>query len=155
MVNLALVDSVPQSVNLLTQAPDLDTITVARLIGRLSVQHDSLTSQIDNAAIINIGIGVSSVEGFAVAAAAGLPIVSAAASSPARGWLFRDQLRVIKVHSTDTTYEIMVVGESKFDVGAMRKVDKGVLFLIAQQDSIGGTAATVRLSGLVRAMILT
>jgi len=154
MVNLDLADAVPQSANLLTTAPDNDNMTVARIIGRLRAVHTSPTAQVDSRMIVNVGIGVSSAEAFAVATAAGLPVISAADSSPARGWLWRDQGSVIKVHSTGTTYEIMVTADFHFDVGAMRKVDKGILFLIAQIDDVSGTPANILLTGLVRSMYL-
>ena len=155
IVNLALVTDVPQSVDLLTQAPDLDTLTVARLIGKLTVWPASMTTQVDSHMIVDIGVGVASVEAFGVAASAGLPIVIAVASAPPRGWLYRSQIDVMKVHSTGTTFEIAHAGEDKFDIGAMRKVDKGVLYLVAQSTLIDGTAMTVDLTGLVRSMCLT
>ncbi len=154
-VDLNLANEVPQSVDLLTQAPDLDTITVARIIGRLHAAPDDLTSQIDGRMIVDIGIGVASVEGFAVAASAGLPIVSGGASSPPRGWLYRDEMSIIKVHSTGTTFEIMKDDRVRFDLGAMRKIDKGVLFFIAEADGAAGTAFNVKLTGPIRCMILT
>ncbi len=154
-VNQQLVEGTPQSANLLTQAPDLDTMTVARLIGRLYVSHDSLTAQVDSRMMVEVGIGVASQEAFAVAGAAGLPIVGAAASAPPRGWLYRGEMQAIKVHSSGTTYEVMMPDKDKFDLGAMRKVDKGVLFLIADTKLVGGTTATIRMTGLIRTMVLT
>ena len=155
VVALTLVVDVPQSVNLLTQAPDLDTITVARLIGKLTAVPSSLTTQVDSEMIVDIGVGVASVEAFGVAASAGLPVVNAAASAPPRGWLYRAQLHVVKVHSTGTTFEILIQGQDQFDIGAMRKVDKGRLYLVTQSTLIGGSAMNLSLTGLVRAMCLT
>ena len=153
-VGLDLENGVPQSVDLLTQAPDLDTLTVGRMVGRLTAVLDSLTAQVDNRSVIDIGIGVASVEAFGVAASAGLPIADSAASAPPRGWLYRTQLMALKVHSTGTTYEIMIPDTVSFDIRAMRKVDKGRLFLVAEQTLQAGTAATIRLQGLVRTMCL-
>ena len=154
-LQLTLADGVPQCKDLLTQAPDLDTITVARLIAGLTVSPESFTAQVDGRMIIDIGVGVASQEAFAVAGCLGLPIVSAGADSPPRGWLYRGQISCEKVHSTGTTYEIMKRGQVNFDIGAMRKVDKGVLFFIAEANVLGGSAYNVVLTGLVRSMILT
>ena len=95
-----------------------------------------------------------STQAFAVAAAGGLPVVSASASRPPRGWLYRTQLTCIKVHSTGTTYEIMIPDTVEFDIGAMRKVDNGILFMVMEANEITNTAATVTLSGLIRTMYL-
>ena len=154
-VSMLLVDAVPQSVDLLTQAPDLDTITVARLVGRLHAQHAGLTTQVDSRMAINIGIGVASVEAFGVAASAGLPIVGSAASQPPRGWLYRTQMLSTKVHSTGTTYEINEPDMVDFDIRSLRKVDQGRLFLVAESLDIDFTAADIRLTGLIRALCLT
>ena len=152
---MALVDATPQQADLLTQAPDLDTITVTRLIGRLYLVHNDLNAQVDSHMAVNLGIGVASVEGFGVAASAGLPIVGAAASSPPRGWLYRTQMDCLKVHATGTTNEITIRDMVSFDIGAMRKVDQGVLFFLAESFDLAHSAATVRLTGLVRALCLT
>ena len=42
-----------------------------------------------------------------------------------------------------------------FDVGAQRKVDKGVLYLVAFNNLIEATGVTVRFSGIIRALCLT
>jgi len=154
-VDLTLVDGVPQCVDFLAQGVNLDTLTVARIIGTLYVQHADLSAQIDNRAKIDIGIGVASVEAFGIAACAGLAIPNGAGSSPPRGWLYRTEMVCTKVHATGTTYEILIPDKTHFDLGAMRKIDKGVLYLVAEQTNDGGTAASVALMGLVRTMVLT
>ncbi len=155
IVNLDIADAVIESVNLLTQTPDIDTITVARLIGRLRLVHTSLTAQIDSRMVLDIGIGVASSEAFIVGSGLGLPQPGGAGSAPPRGWLYRTQIECLKVHSTGTQYEILLPGDISFDVGAMRKVDKGILFMAVESKDVAGTVANVQLTGLIRALCLT
>ena len=155
IVSLNLTTGTEQSVNLLTNAPSLDTITVGRLIGTLYAQAESLTAQIDGSQSISVGIGVASSDAFNAAANVGLPSPAVSSDAPARGWLYRTNMVVTKVHSTGTTYELAWNDKTHFDVRAMRRVDKGVCFLIVQSSTLIGTAFNVRLTGLIRAMCLT
>jgi len=154
LLSMVLAPGTAQSVDLLTSAVNSDTITVGRLIGRIHVHPDSLTAQVDFGATINVGIGVASADAFGVGTAA-LAGIATAADAPARGWLYRSQMHVTKVHSSGTDYEYGEDDTLAFDVRAMRKVDKGVLYFTAQSTSVVGTAGSLRLTGIIRAMCLT
>ena len=139
--------------NLLTTLSPSDTITVARLIGHLTVLPTSLISTGNHVTNIDMGIGVASIEAFA--ATAGLPLPSIAADVPIRGWLWRERLTMAH-HNDDGTEDSYVKWpEVRFDLGAMRKVDRGVLYFHAIVSLSGGTFVSITVHGLIRAMCIT
>lgn len=140
------------SSNLLTNAPTVDTITAIRIIGDLEIGV-AITSEIEFQASISVGIGVSSVEAFAVASEAGLPRPFDATDFPPRGWLYR---------SVKDSWQFKAAADNQqksnamfhFDVRASRRVDKGVLFLIIRNSADSGAVA-VSVTGIVRVLCLT
>ena len=141
--------------NLLTNAPTRDTITVARLIGKLQV-HTASTDETESSQIIDLAIGVSSVEAFNLGATA-LPDPNTEGDYPPRGWLYATRVYYEQTLPTGGTPTAMwrVLPVIEFDLGAMRRIDKGVLFMIVRNTSIDGAATNMRLTGRVRAMCLT
>ena len=132
-----------------------DNITTARLVMRLAVFPASLTNQVDTVQRVDMAIGVATPEAFAVAGGAGLPDPRVNTQYPARGWLWKSVMWVAKEHGTSGTGEIMVPDKLEADIGAMRKVDKGILYWIAVKTVVGGTAEDLDMSGLVRVLCFT
>ena len=137
--------------DLLANAPTIDTMTVARIIGYLQVEQDP-SGDNEGSQSIDVGIGVSSVEAFTIGPTA-LPDPFSETEYPPRGWLYvaskQASLRLVSGGGTPTPAIF------EFDLGAMRKIDKGVLFLYVRNTASLGTAFTVHLSGRVRSMCLT
>ena len=142
------------AIDLLTPLAASDTITVARLVIHLWVTPLSLTQQIDGITKVDFGIGVAAGEAFAAGIGA-LPDPGDATKVPARGWLWADTVVITKVHSTGTTYEAGNFPETRADIGAMRKVDRGILYLMLAMEQIIDDLTTVQVVGRVRALCLT
>ena len=149
----SLVAGTPQKFDLLENAPALDTHTVIRIIGHLTFMYSPNSTVVDSLSVVDVGIGVSSVEAFAVAAGAGLPAVESDSKYPPRGWLYMATRPVSQ--QTGDTFEGSHNEQATFDfdVRAMRKIDKGILFLLMEQNNVlvGGS---MRVVGRVRALCL-
>ncbi len=155
MLSMALGDGVSESANMLTTLSPSDTKTVVRLVGRLTALPQTPDAQVDGVMSVRMGIGVAAAEAFGIAASAGLPQPDIAADVPIRGWLYRQHMLVGKEHAGGVTNEWAHVDMVQFDLRAARKVDRGVLYFIAEANVIDGTAFGVRLIGLLRALCLT
>ena len=138
--------------DLLQFAPDVDTLTAVRIIGDFDVHYDVTTTIADSDSFVDVGIGVSSVEAFAAGAAA-LPDPANSTSFPPRGWLYASTGYVAQL-VTSSTGIWNINARFQFDLRAMRKIDKGTLFLrIAQANiNVGGAMEIV---GRVRTLCLT
>ena len=77
--------------NLLVDLTPSDTITVARVIVHLTLYPET-GSFLVGATGVDVGIGVASVEAFAVANSVGIPDAFVSAQIPPRGWLWSDRL---------------------------------------------------------------
>ena len=149
----ALVAGTPGVFDLLTAAPEVDTLTAVRIVGDLTVQYLVSTTIVDSLSIVEVGIGVSSVQAFAVAAGAGLPDPSAdPAEYPPRGWLYLAS-QPVSQHA-ESTGVIEHVARFQFDLRAMRKIDKGFLFMVVEQNNIT-VGGAMQMTGRVRALCLT
>ena len=137
--------------NLLLNAPTLDTITVVRLVGYLECVQSSLNES-EYTQSIDIGIGVSSVDAFNVGVSA-LPSPTVETEYPPRGWLYAGQRTVMQTQTPTGMVRNLPIFE--FDLRAMRKIDKGVLFLVIRNEDIDGTTSSIRVIGRVRALCLT
>ena len=154
-ISLTLVPGVPQQLDLLTSLPAMDTATVVRLIGRLSVFPNSIEQQVTGGMIVDIGIGVSAQEAFAVGGLS-LPDVTVNDDSPIRGWLYRSQMLCVKDHASGVTNEFTFVDQLHFDARAARKVDRGNLYVRFESNtSNGATTFDLRMAGLIRTLVLT
>jgi len=98
-----------------------------------------------------VGIGVASVEAFGVGGAS-LPRASLESEYPPRGWLYIASKPVEEKVATEGIH--LLHAQFQFDLGAMRKIDKGILFLQVEQNNIivGGVMSMV---GRVRSLCLT
>ena len=147
----ALVAGAEDHINLLANAPAVDTLTVVRIVGDLWLMYTTNVTVTDSLSIVDCGIGVTSLEAFN-AGGASLPQPSQFDEYPPRGWLYVNSQPVQQQVSTEGVTQLMA--HFKFDIGAMRKIDKGVLFMTLSQFNItvGGSMQVV---GRVRALCLT
>ena len=138
--------------NLLENGVLGDTLTVVRIIGTIEIGINAI-SEIEYAQLIDIGIGVASVEAFA-AAGVSLPSPLIDTEFPPRGWLYV---------STKECWQFKAVNNEQqranaifnFDVRAARKIDKGRLFIRLINSDLEGASFTVRVVGRVRTLCLT
>ena len=140
--------------DLLANAPTVDTLTAVRIVGDLAFNFAS-TSEIEGDAIVDIGIGVSSSQAFSTGASA-LPDPTTETEYPPRGWLYVNTKPMVQSLPTGGTPTAMwlVQPTFTFDLRAMRKIDKGTLFLWMEYLTIGGTV-TPRAIGRIRTLCLT
>ncbi len=138
-------------VDLLAGAPTVDTLTAIRIVVNLNCHYIVTNTLSDSDSVVDIGIGVTSVEAFA-AGATSVPDPSSPTSFPPRGWLYVDTGYVGQALTSATG----VFNENavfKVDLRAARKIDKGTLFLrIANTNiNVGGAMEVV---GRVRVLCL-
>ena len=141
--------------NLLVGAPTVDTLTAVRIIGDIEVTTQTL-SEVEHMETIDVGVGVASAEAFAVGASA-LPDPDDSADYPPRGWLYVARRVVSQSIPTGGTPTAMWRKDAvfAFDLRAMRKIDKGVLYLHVDSTNVDGTSSTTRMTGRVRVLCLT
>ncbi len=152
MAGLAMVAGTPIRFDLLADAPNVDTLTAVRIVGDVTVQYTVSVTVTDSLSIVDLGIGVSSNEAFAVSSSLGLPKPSVTSAFPPRGWLYVASQPVFE--KAESTGIIHHAARFQFDLRAMRKVDKGTLFLTMEQANItlGGS---MQVTGRVRVLCLT
>jgi len=148
----ALVAGTPILANLLAGASTVDTLTAIRIVGEFNVHYIVTNTLSDSDSSVDAGIGVTSVEAFDAGAAA-IPSPKVTTEYPPRGWLYAATGYVGQALTTSTG----VFNENavfKFDLRAMRKIDKGRLFLRIDNSNIniGGAMEVV---GRVRVLCLT
>ena len=140
--------------NLLANAPTVDTLTAVRIVGDLIVEFDPTSTHSDQLNLVEVGIGVTSTEAFA-AGSASLPSVASETEYPPRGWLYLDGTTCMNTIDATNQAIQMRPARFQFDVRAMRKIDKGILFMsIASRLGKGGGVTTL-ISGRVRVLCLT
>jgi len=155
LVNTTLSSGGNVVLNLLTNAPTVDTITAIRIISRLEARAVA-TDQVEGTQLVDIGIGVTSVEAFAGGITT-LPSPVTDTEFPPRGWLYVAR-RVYQLGLPIISGgggPIHTVAVFDFDLRAMRKIDKGVLFLAATSTNVDGSAVSLSLTGRVRSLCLT
>ena len=140
--------------NLLEVAPTVDTLTAVRIVGDLTVEFDPTSTHSDQLNVIDVGIGVASQEAFALGTTA-LPDPRTQADYPPRGWLYINTQPVM--NSIDATNQAIATRPARFqfDIRSMRKIDKGVLYLLIQSSAGKGSGVTTLVSGRVRTLCLT
>ncbi len=129
----------------------VDTLTAARSVGDIMVYYDPTSAVVDSAQHIDIGIGVVSLEAF-TAGLASMPDPSKA-EYPPRGWLYTAS----GVTWQTTTAEGVMMHPLRFqwDIRAMRKIDKGVPFMLLVSSIAKGAGVTTLVSGRVRTLCMT
>jgi len=153
LAGVSVVAGTPVRLDLLENAPTIDTLTVVRIIGDLTVQYTPNSTVVDSLSIIDMGIGVASVEAFATGSA-GLPSPSAETQFPPRGWLYVASRPVSQQLESAGTGALNEVSLFQFDIRAMRKIDKGILFWIIENTDIL-TGGSIRVTGRIRTLCLT
>ncbi len=141
--------------DLLEHAPTSDTLTVARIIGLIGFDYTE-TDENQGTQVVYVGIGVSSVEAF-TAGVLSLPDPRSDTEYPPRGWLFVEQ-RIVAQTLPGATAGASVWrqrAQFQFDLGGMRKVDKGRLFMVTRNEVFSGTGAALVSVGRTRGLCLT
>ena len=141
--------------NLLAELTPSDTITAMRILVHVIAVPQNLSDNIDGGTVVDMGIGVASLEAFTAGV---LPNVNVAGEVPARGWLWRDRLIAVGNSVTGPPVHDVYFGtEVHADLRAMRKVDRGVLYLSTRSSDIkvSGTYLPLALVGIVRVLCAT
>ena len=153
-INENLASDGSQKFDLLEKATvNLDTITVVRLVGKLTVIPAVVADSTIGVQLIQIGIGVASTEAF-TAGIASLPDPNVDTEAPPRGWIYKQYETFVNQQDLGTV-EAFRFPEFQFDNRAMRKIDRGVLFMVMNSVDLLATATTVKVVGLIRALCLT
>ena len=142
------------TINLLTDLTPSDTITVDRIIVHLEVVPE-ISAHVIGMQRLVLGIGVCSVEAFAVANSVGVPDPSVSSEIPPRGWLWSDVLTMFTTEGQTNADFIWKFSEVRVDLRASRKVDRGVCFLTVSSKTVLGVGQTVNLIGRVGVLCLT
>ena len=138
--------------DLLTNAPDVDTLTAVRIVGYLNVGYVVTNAIVDADSVVDVGIGVSAKEAVS-AGGSSLPDAQSVVSYPPRGWLYLATKYVRQsLTGTDGTTNSNAVFE--FDLRAMRKVDKGTVFIRIGNANIN-VGGAMEVTGRVRVLCLT
>jgi len=151
-----IVDEQSSLTNLLLNAPTVDTLTAVRIVLDLVVIQGMDEPVADKSNNIHVGIGVASTEAFAQGINA-LPEPVAANEYPPRGWLYVNSQPTFLRAYRETAAVVggyIRAAEFKADLRSMRKIDKGILYLVVQNFGVLGTA-DVDLWGRVRVLCLT
>jgi len=139
--------------NLLDAVADKsDTLTVIRIVAELNCHYVVTTTIADADSIVDLGIGVCSVEAFGAGTTA-VPAPDTNTEYPPRGWLYVATGHVAQLVTTDGG----IINEAhtfKLDIRAMRKLDKGVLFarVVNTNKNVGGA---MEVTGRVRVLCKT
>jgi len=137
--------------DLLVNAPVVDTLTAIRIVGELVFAYIVTNTLSDSDSIVDVGIGVTSADAFPTPSA--MPDPASDSSYPPRGWLWVATGYVGQA-LTASTGVFNTNAVFKFDIRAMRKIDKGKLFLRAAQANIN-VGGAMELTGRVRVLCLT
>ena len=123
--------------------------TVTRIIMAPLTFLSTTVAGVWGAQSLHIGIGVSSVAAFDVAASAGLPDPSVEGEAPDSGWLWKAEYIVSQNgangHPVTQPYHI--------DIRSQRKLQQGVLFITMSNLTLFGTAFSVATHGIVRTLV--
>ena len=136
-------------IDLLLNAPVVDTMTVTRII--LDIEFGpSAGSTANYVQLATIGVGVASREAVALGVTA-LPNPTLDIDYPPRGWLYVATRRASQTFSSGFARD-----NARFvaDVTGMRKIDKGSLFMWMEVNLADGTASTMHVVGRTRALCL-
>ena len=138
--------------DLLVNAPTVDTLTAVRIVLDLELRHGS-DEGADITSAVHVGIGVCSVEAFAVSEASALPSPAVATEYPPRGWLYANTQHCSESGGAGAV-QVQKSAIFKADLRAMRKIDKGILFMVVENQAILGATA-IDIWGRVRVLCLT
>ncbi len=126
---------------LLTENFDL---TVTRIILGLTFSPATLLV-VQSQMQLDMGIGIASQEAFA---AGTVPDPDVASEVPSSGWLWRHRLIVNDATSSPGLMPTSVV----VDIASQRKLQRGELYLVVNNNGRTGTAFNVNMNGLIRVL---
>ena len=129
---------------------DEETITLVRIVGRISVVPPSLSATSDGVIAVDLGIGVA---GASAITAGSVADPATDTQAPARGWLYANRIAVLRQNSSGTVEDWMYP-TVEFDLRAMRKVDRGAVFLVHDRALVSGTVWDPRLVGRIRCLFM-
>jgi len=138
--------------DLLEDLGSTDTLTVVRIVGDLIVNYLVSTTVGDALSIVDLGIGVASSAAFAVGGAT--PAPTSQTEYPPRGWIYVASQPVTQI--LDAAGGVSIVDRParfQFDIRAMRKIDKGVLFMNLVQNNIT-VGGAMQVTGRIRSLVL-
>jgi len=139
-------------VDLLENLDSMDTLTVVRIVGDLTMNYLVSTTVGDALSIVDVGIGVCASAAFGVGGAT--PAPSTETEYPPRGWIYAASQPVTQI--LDAAGGVSIVDRParfQFDIRAMRKVDKGILFMNMVQNNIT-VGGAMQITGRVRTLVL-
>ena len=119
--------------------------TLIRTIIRLSLVSTT-TAGAWGTQLLDIGIGITSQEAFAVGVVAD-PLT--ANDQPSRGWIYRTRKLCAQ-----NGIGAVILYEVTADIRASRKLDDGECYLVVNNTTDRGTAFTVGVAGLIRQLWL-
>ncbi len=128
-------------------------LTVVRIIADITVQYLVTTTVNDSLSIVDLGIGVIATSAFGTPTA--VPEPSIETEFPPRGWIYVNSVPVSQI--LDAAGGVSIVDSRaifKFDIRAMRKIDRGTLFLKISQSNIT-VGGAMQVTGRVRSLVLT
>ena len=136
---------------LINSTMKVDTLTAIRLVIDLEVIYLVSTTVVDSLSMVHLGVGVANEEAFTVGGAS-LPQPGDPTEYPPRGWLYVNSKAVVQ--KAESTGVISRGAHFLYDGGAMRKIDKGTLFMRLEQENItvGGAMQVI---GRVRVLCKT
>ena len=137
--------------DLLSDAPTMDTLTAVRILVDLTFNYVVSGTVVDALSIVDLGIGVCSVEAFVVGGSS-LPSPAIQADYPPRGWLYCGSQPVS--HQAESTGVLRQMARFAFDVRSARKIDKGVLFMRAVNTNVT-VGGAMQIVGRTRVLCLT
>ena len=153
-VQQALVDGVKVDLDLLSDLAAEDTKMAVRLIVKLALYSDNISSAVESAMRLDIGAQVVTQEAFTAGGAA-LPSPSISSQQPALGWYWKDRVLYIQGLDGAGVLNWHRVPEIQVDIRAARKVDRGILSLSMVANDDIGTPINTRVVGVVRVLCMT
>jgi len=136
--------------DLLADMPDVDVKTVTRIIIDLTLLPNDPDAAVTGGARMDLAIGVAAQEAFTAGV---VPDPNLSSDYPTQGWLWIASPVVIHVNASGTT-EAFVYPRVQADLGAQRKVDKGVLYFVANNTTIVGSGESIQIAGRLRSLVL-
>ncbi len=139
------------TINLLLNAPTVDTLTAIRVLLDFTVQYAVGSTIVDSLSVVSCGVGVTSVEAFTIGGTS-LPSPADETQYPPRGWLYVASKAMWTHAESAGVTEVPAVFQ--VDIRSMRKIDKGVLFctFVNNNITVGGS---MTVTGRARALCLT
>jgi len=99
--------------------------------------------------VVDIGAGLISNRQLTVGATA-ISNPTVETDQPETGWVWRDRLYVANALASTGNQGGQFITEVRVDLRGMRRLKDSNLVMVAEKNTIGGTAADVTMSGIVR-----